>query len=77
MAEEILDRTGRAFMVDTTENPDIYQFFDMSERHIRIMYRDLFVHRDFVEIRRSDNGSYVWPSKFGSNFHQSLDLVGV
>ena len=74
LAEAIQEQIDRAYMVDTTERPDIFQFFDITSRQMLKVKEILDNYNGSIEIKDSKTGELVWPSESGCKLDQVLDL---
>lgn len=75
LAERIISCVDRAYCVDDSEQPELYQFFDMLESQMRSLRGLLLGSAGEIEIRDSSSGGFVWPSEKGVSLEQALDFV--
>ena len=73
LAETILEIIGKAYLVDNTLNPHVFQFLDLKEAHLRSIKQLLEENLLIIEIREQ-GGRYVWPNREVFSLDQALDL---
>ena len=75
LADKIISIIDRTCMIDRTEEPDIYQFFDLNQNQI-VAVRSLFDENlQHIEIRESEKGDVIWPRGDGIGLDSALDVI--
>ena len=75
LADRIIDLTDRACLIDTTERPDVYQFFDLDVYDLSKIKQLVADNSRCFEVRNSKTGGFVWPSEGGCSISQALDVL--
>jgi len=75
LAESIVGFIDRAYLVDTSTYPDVYQFFDLKESELKGVRGLVEDFPSAFEIRGSEGGDMIWPSPGGVSLDQALDLI--
>ncbi|MEK6855042.1 MAG: hypothetical protein AABX73_02360 [Nanoarchaeota archaeon] len=73
LAESVVDLIGRAYVVDGSERPVLYQFWDISEDNIRRLAGHIEEYGEMFEVRNSLSGGYIWPARNSNSLAEILN----